>query len=246
MAQWLMPDLPEGPLRTFNRELHDLHRKAGYPSARKLYLAVGKIVSHTKIHHAFTKPFLPSWGVVDVVVEQLALQARPRLVAEVEINRFKRLWDRAHAEGANVSPCTDSAATARTPTPGRVPPTFRAGIEVNPNRLIWDAITDLHKAGKPVGVPQVAAELDRRGQLELCGGEDYLFESVKVAIKGAYEAGMSLKDFALMNARKVRVASLARKELLASLIEPDSDPDRVRRAFDRVTELHPHWVRGQS
>ncbi|MFG2306715.1 helix-turn-helix domain-containing protein [Actinacidiphila glaucinigra] len=55
-------------------------------------------MSHTKIHHAFTKPVLPSWGVIDVVVEQLAKRARPRLVPEAEVNRFKTLWDAAHDE----------------------------------------------------------------------------------------------------------------------------------------------------
>ncbi|WP_406730414.1 DnaB-like helicase N-terminal domain-containing protein [Streptomyces sp. NBC_01794] len=250
MAQWLVPDLPAGPLRTFNRELHALHGKAGYPSARKLYLAVGKVVSHTKIHHAFIKPLLPSWGVVDVVVEQLALQARPRLVAETEVNRFKDLWDRAHAEESSTPPVAGSptplAANVDESALGAVPLTFRPGIVVNPNRLIFDAIIDLHKAGKPTGVPHVAAELEQRGQLELCGGEDYLFDCVKVSIKGAHEAGMSLVDFAAMNARRLRAASRARQELVASIVEPESDADRVRRAFDRVTELHPHWVRKQD
>ncbi|WP_345125906.1 hypothetical protein [Streptomyces chiangmaiensis] len=75
-----------------------MHEKAGYPSARELHLAVDEAVSHTKIHHAFTKPVLPSWGVIDVVVEQLAKKAHPRLVPEVEVNRFKALWDAAHDE----------------------------------------------------------------------------------------------------------------------------------------------------
>ncbi|MFC9245201.1 DnaB-like helicase N-terminal domain-containing protein [Streptomyces sp. NPDC057136] len=239
MPQWLIPNLPEGSLRTFNRELHTLHGKAGYPSSRQLYLAVGKVVSHTKIHHAFIKPCLPSWGVVDVVVEQLARQARPRLEAEAEINRFKRMWDSAHDEDVSSPPGAETSApaatTLRAVASGVVPSTFRPGVVLNPNRLIYDAIIDLSKAGKPVSVPDVAAELDRRGQLELCGGEDYLFECVKVSIKGAHEAGMSLHDFAVMNARKMRAASQARRELLASVVAPDSDAKRVRRAFERVS-----------
>lgn len=250
MPQWLRPKLPQGPLRVFNRELHALHGKAGYPSARKLYLAVGKVVSHTNIHHAFVKSTLPSWGVVEVVVEQLAHQARPRLAAEAEVNRFKALWDAAHASLSGDSPPADSptpqpASEAESP-PKTARPTFVPSAFTSRNGLIHQAIMDLHKAGRPVGVPQVAAELERRGQLEFCGGEDYLFECVKVSIKGAYEAGMSMPEFAALNARKVRTAAEAREELMASAFDPGSNAERLGRAIDRVTELHPHWARQQA
>jgi hypothetical protein len=250
VPQWLRPKLPEGPLRAFNRELHALHGKAGYPSARKLYLAVGKVVSHTNIHHAFVKPVVPSWGVVEVVVEQLAHQARPRLVAETEVNRFKALWDEAHASASGPptptgGPPPPSASKRESPSEPVVP-TFLPSAFISRNGLIHQAIVDLHNAGKPVGVPQVAAELERRGQLEFCGGEDYLFECVKVAIKGAYEAGMTMPEFAALNARKVRTAAEAREELVASVFEPGSDAERLRKAFDRVTELHPNWARQQT
>ncbi|MBT2452170.1 hypothetical protein J7F03_34970 [Streptomyces sp. ISL-43] len=243
-----MPDLPKGPLRTFNRELHALHGKAGYPSARRLYLAVERVVSHTKIHHAFTKPLLPSWGVVDVVVEQLAISARPRLDADAETDRFKSLWDEAHdsrlPSDTDVPSLPDGQGSA--PVAGQIPELFRSRSVINPNRLIWDALVDLHGAGKPTSVPHVAAELERRGQLELCGGEGYLYECVKMTIKGAYEAGMSVHDFGLMNARKVRTAADARNELMAALLDPNSDADRVRKAHDQVTELHPHLLRPQQ
>lgn len=245
MAQWLRPKLPEGPLRAFNRELHALHGKAGYPSARKLSLALGKVVSHTNIHHAFVKPALPSWGVVEVVVEQLAHQARPRLVAETEIDRFKILWDRAHVSVSVSAPAASEAEHPPSGHPksasGSAPATFLPGDLINRNRLIYEAIVDLHKGGKPVGVPQVAAELEQRGQLTFCGGEDYLFECVKVAIKGAYEAGLSIPAFGALNARKVHTAAKAREELLVAVFERGSDPERVRRAYERAAELHPHW-----
>ncbi|MCX5256827.1 hypothetical protein OOK27_22285 [Streptomyces canus] len=90
-----MPDLPPGALQDLIRELHTLHQRAGYPSARDLRPTAGGAVSHTKIHHTFTKPALPSWGALDMVVEQLAIRARPRIDVEAEINRFKKLWDAA-------------------------------------------------------------------------------------------------------------------------------------------------------
>ncbi|MCP9209929.1 DnaB-like helicase N-terminal domain-containing protein [Streptomyces sp. NEAU-Y11] len=250
MPQWLRPRLPEGPLRVLNRELHALHSKAGYPSARKLYLAVGKAVSHTNIHHAFVKPTLPSWGVVEVVVEQLAQLARPRLAADSEVNRFKDLWDRAHASGPPFAAATKGtkqrSAGSGEPSSDEARPTLMPSAFISSrNALIYQVVGDLHRAGRPVGVPQVAAELERRGQLELCGGEDYLFECVKVAIKGAYEAGMSVTEFGVLNARKVRAAADARTEFMTSLFDPGSDTDHIRRAANRAAQLHPQWVRQQ-
>lgn len=103
MTQWLSPNLPNSPLKELNRELHEQHRKAGYPSVRKLHEAIGEAVSHTKIHHAFTKPKVPSWGIVELVVEVLAAQARPRMDPEAEVDRFKALWDRASASRSGTT-----------------------------------------------------------------------------------------------------------------------------------------------
>ncbi|MFF6790467.1 DnaB-like helicase N-terminal domain-containing protein [Streptomyces filamentosus] len=249
MARWQMPDLPEGHLRTFKHELHALHGKAGYPSARNLYLAVGKAVSHTKIHHAFIKPLLPSWGVVELVVEQLAVDARPRLDADTEVSRFKELWDKAHDSHTPMAsiPAPRTGEQMPGPVVGYVPQSFRAKpVAITNNGLIWQVLIDLHKAGKPTSVPHVAAELERRGQLELCGGEEHLYECLRVAMKGAYEAGLSVPEFASLNARKVRATAVARQEWLTSLLDPASETHRGRSEHERVPELHPHRMRPQQ
>jgi hypothetical protein len=41
-------------------------------------LQISRAASYTKINHAFTKPKVPSWGVVGLIAEVLAAQARPR------------------------------------------------------------------------------------------------------------------------------------------------------------------------
>jgi hypothetical protein len=109
---WKTPDLPQGPLHAFNRGLHALHRKAGYPSARAIQEAVGgeRVVSHTTIHHAFTKPARPSWGVVELVVEELAKRARPRIDPEAEVDRFKALWDAVEGDGSGDEPPVEPAS----------------------------------------------------------------------------------------------------------------------------------------
>lgn len=74
------PDLPPGPRRDLNDALHDLHHLAGWSSLRALARQTG--VSHTTVSHVFSSPRLPSWGVVELLVE--ALHGDPV--------RFHELW----------------------------------------------------------------------------------------------------------------------------------------------------------
>lgn len=63
------PDLPPGPGRDLNDALHELHHRAGWPSLRAMARDAG--VSHTTVSHVFSAPKLPTWGVVEVLVEAL-------------------------------------------------------------------------------------------------------------------------------------------------------------------------------
>lgn len=74
------PDLPPGPHRDLVTELHDLHHRAGWPSLRSLARATG--MSHTSVSHAFSRPGLPSWGTVEVLVEAMG----------GDTTRFHHLW----------------------------------------------------------------------------------------------------------------------------------------------------------
>ncbi|MYQ78324.1 hypothetical protein GTW64_14550 [Streptomyces sp. SID4923] len=111
------------------------------------------------------------------------------------------------------------------------------------NGAIHSAIIDLHQAGKPTGPHDVAAELARRGQLEACGGEEYLFDCIKVALKGAFEAGMSIRDFAVLNAHKVKAASDARHDFFAAALTGRPDRKTLEAAYVRVIAFHPDWAR---
>lgn len=58
---------------------------------------------------------MPSWGVIELVVEVLATQARPRVDPEAEVDRFKALWDRASASGSGTADESQAdAARAQT------------------------------------------------------------------------------------------------------------------------------------
>ncbi|NNN31893.1 hypothetical protein HLK59_16265 [Streptomyces sp. S3(2020)] len=106
------PDLPEGPLQRLNDALHDLHFRAGRPSLSLMCQSVADgRVSRSRLHTVFTTGRLPSWDVVDTVVEILAAAARDT-TPEAEINEFLRLW-RAAAAADHALPAHD----VTTPSP---------------------------------------------------------------------------------------------------------------------------------
>ncbi|MCZ7424289.1 ribosomal protein L7/L12 [Micromonospora sp. WMMA1949] len=97
------PDLPAGAHRDLSLALHELHRKAGWPSVRDLERAINvDLVRRTRIYDAFTSPRLPAWGVLSVLVPELASRV-PRMDADEQVDRFHRLWDTAaQAEDART------------------------------------------------------------------------------------------------------------------------------------------------
>ena len=63
------PDLAPGPTRSLNDALHELHRRAGWPSLRALARRTG--VSHTTVSKVFSAPALPPWGTLELLVEAM-------------------------------------------------------------------------------------------------------------------------------------------------------------------------------
>jgi hypothetical protein len=54
VPQLPMPDMPPGKLRDLIKELHDLHRLAGWPSLREM--AQGQAFSYATVSDLFSKP----------------------------------------------------------------------------------------------------------------------------------------------------------------------------------------------
>ncbi|WSQ06333.1 hypothetical protein OG604_50760 [Streptomyces sp. NBC_01231] len=82
---------------------------------RDLSRALGDgVASSSRIHDAFTKPRLPAWGLVEVLVEHLASKA-PGIGVSAEVKRFHGLWDAAAVAeisspgGGEEQPARDSA-----------------------------------------------------------------------------------------------------------------------------------------
>ncbi len=63
------PDVPPGPQRDLVDALHALHHRAGWPSLRLLAREAG--CSHTTVSSVFSSRRLPSWGILQLLVEAM-------------------------------------------------------------------------------------------------------------------------------------------------------------------------------
>ena len=83
------PDIPPGTQRDLIDALHDLHHRAGWPSLRSLAASAG--CSHTTVSAVFSSPRLPSWGILELLVEAMDGDVQP----------FHDLWLAASAPAAS-------------------------------------------------------------------------------------------------------------------------------------------------
>ncbi|MFF5650383.1 type I-E CRISPR-associated protein Cas6/Cse3/CasE [Streptomyces collinus] len=100
------PDLPAGRMRDLNAALHELHREAGFPSAREIARAVG--LGPSTVHNVFARERLPRYDQCMAVAGCLALRALTRRpmggsqeqTLDAISNHLHELWHRAKAEGS--------------------------------------------------------------------------------------------------------------------------------------------------
>ncbi|MEU9520040.1 type I-E CRISPR-associated protein Cas6/Cse3/CasE [Streptomyces sp. NPDC048224] len=100
------PDLPAGRVRDLNAALHELHRDAGFPSAREMARAVG--LGHSTVHNLFARNRLPQYDQFMAVTGCLALRALARRpmdgsqeqTLDAISNHLHELWHRAKADGS--------------------------------------------------------------------------------------------------------------------------------------------------
>jgi hypothetical protein len=106
--------VPDGPIRAFFDGLDRQYLLAGEPSTRKLGRSTS--YSHTTIHKAMRGSRVPSWGLVELLVEAL----------DGDRERFHNLWVAARDEEdkLDAGPSSDlppegttSTATSTRPTP---------------------------------------------------------------------------------------------------------------------------------
>ena len=96
------PEIPPGSQRDLVDALHDLHHRAGWPSLRVLAREAG--CSHTTVSTVFSAPRLPTWGVLEVLVEAM----------DGDVAEFRRLWLAASAP-ESTSTSADLLIAGRKP-----------------------------------------------------------------------------------------------------------------------------------
>ena len=95
------PDLPPGPHRDLVDKLHGLHHHAGWPSLRVLARAAA--CSPTTVSAVFSSPRLPSWGLLELLVEAM----------DGDVEAFRALWQAAGSPiGSQVAAAAASARIA--------------------------------------------------------------------------------------------------------------------------------------
>ncbi|MFJ7902389.1 DUF5710 domain-containing protein [Streptomyces sp. NPDC096198] len=94
-----------------NTALHALHKGAGLISLSAMVRALeGAGISRSTIYDAFSSRRLPSWDVVDALVEVLATK-HPQMAPEEVQPRFHRLWLSAVDEEPYAAPAPDQEAS---------------------------------------------------------------------------------------------------------------------------------------
>ena len=130
-------DLPPGPHRDLVSDLHALHHRAGWPSLRSLASTAG--CSPTTVSAVFSAPRLPSWGLLEVLVDAM----------DGDVPRFHELWLSA-GSGPGPAPAAATIAGRREELalvrlglrqPGLLLVEGEAGI--GKSRLIASAVADL-------------------------------------------------------------------------------------------------------
>jgi hypothetical protein len=86
------PEVPRGAQRDLVDALHALHHEAGWPSLRTLAREAG--CSHTTVSTVFSSPRVPSWGVLELVVEAMG----------GDTGEFHRLWLAASSPASTSGP----------------------------------------------------------------------------------------------------------------------------------------------
>ena len=135
------PEVPRGSQRELVDALHDLHHRAGWPSLRVLAREAG--CSHTTVSTVFSSPRLPTWGVLELLVEAM----------DGDVAEFRRLWLAASAPEASEAPA-DLLIAGRKPELAAV----RAHLEQRSGLLL---VTGEAGIGKTTLLRAVAAASGR-------------------------------------------------------------------------------------
>ncbi|MET7996782.1 TNT domain-containing protein [Amycolatopsis sp. NPDC005232] len=140
MPRWRQPELPDGPLRELNDELHRLHEFSGHRSTKEIadWLKARAEAnpgewskpSHTRVHHILSKPELPNRPIMINIVEAFVALGRIRHGPDV-VAKVDALWEAAyeHQRHARKNAVEDRVVDNLAPDIDADEPTPSAEIE---------------------------------------------------------------------------------------------------------------------
>jgi archaellum biogenesis ATPase FlaH len=173
--------LEPGPLCDLIDALHELHLVAGQPSTGDLQRDMGgrDALSRTAIHNMFAGSKLPSWRLVEPLVQVMARRAGGR-DEKAEVERFRALWAQV-ARPANMAtePGAVASAHSEASKPEADPEIERLSRPIS--FLLVDALDEIEAVGSGKGtgtfrIPTGFADLDAllggwsQGCLIIAGG----------------------------------------------------------------------------
>ena len=105
------------------------------------------------------------------------------------------------------------------------------------HQLIWNALTNLYKAGTPIDLVTLSAELDHAGKLQLAGGREYLFDLMESVASSANVSWQldHLRDKAVLR-RLIRSSSDTIKKDMDSTVNTDEVLQSAERSIFSIAE----------
>ncbi len=159
------PTVPDGPVSTLFARLHELHHEAGWPSLRDMARDIG--CSHTTISAAFSRPAVPRWGLLELIVEGL----------NGDTDEFHQLWLAASQAGrsAETKPAPPPTAAVPRQLPADVTAFTGRGAETAElDALMREAGAAVISGTAGVGKTALAVRWAHRVADKFPGGQLYL------------------------------------------------------------------------
>jgi tetratricopeptide (TPR) repeat protein len=161
------PTVPDGPVSTLFERLHDLHHEAGWPSLRDMARDIG--CSHTTISAAFSRPAVPRWGLLELIVEGL----------HGDTDEFHQLWLDASQAGRSASTAPPVASPTTATVPRQLPAdvtafTGRGAETAELDGLLRDAGAAVISGTAGVGKTALAVRWAHRVADKFPGGQLYV------------------------------------------------------------------------
>ncbi|MCL6293254.1 hypothetical protein [Streptomyces sp. 43Y-GA-1] len=238
MAKMTPPSLNPGPRKDLSDALHVLHLRAGWPSARVLASDLGGgVASSSRVHDAFSKPRLPDWGLLDVLVTELARRAR-MADAEKEVERFHNLWEKATTESAPSPETLDSEEDVDAFWARVVAEAEADGTKEGPSGAgNAEADRDKDLNGPPVDDPWAKYDQKVVSQETRSADVEHLFST---AIKAAYAAREAWTEIGGHDDPFDPYAPAEEYFLDEGRMERDAFRTTLQRLQEKCTELAPY------